>query len=86
MSYGRVTEVLKWTVKAFVEQAAFPRDRVKMIAHKGLLTALSVLSNDKNEFVRENAEEVLNVLAGKNCRSSIVCFRSVNELNLHLLC
>ena len=74
MSYGRVTEVLKWTVKAFVEQAAFPRDRVKMIAHKGLLTALSVLSNDKNEFVRENADEVLNILAGKNCRCSIVCF------------
>ena len=67
MSYGKVTEVLKWTVKAFFEQAAFPRDRVRMIAHKGLLTALSVLSNDKNDFVRENAEEVLNALAGTIC-------------------
>ena len=34
MSYGRATEVLKWNVKAYVEQASFPRDRVHMIGHK----------------------------------------------------
>jgi hypothetical protein len=78
MSYGKVTEVLKWTVKAFYEQASFRRNRVKMIAHKGLFTALSVLSNDKNDFVRENAEEVLNALAGKFCQCIVLCF-SVGE-------
>lgn len=81
MSYGKVTEVLKWTVKAFYEQASFPRNRVKMIAHKGLLTALSVLSNDKNDFVRENAEEVLNALAGKFVNALFFVFRSENVSN-----
>lgn len=65
MSYGKVTEVLKWTVRAFFEQAASPRDRVNMIAHKGLLTTLSVLAHHKNDFVREQAEDVLHALAGK---------------------
>ena len=63
MSYSRSTEVLKWTVKAYCEQASFPRDRVKMIARKGLLTSLTVLSTDENEFVTKHAREVLSALA-----------------------
>ena len=63
MSYSRSTEVLKWTVKAYCEQAAFPRDRVKMIAQKGLLASLTVLSANENEFVMKHAREVLSALA-----------------------
>jgi hypothetical protein len=63
MSYSRSTEVLKWTVKAYCEQASFPRDRVKMIAQKGSLTSLTVLSTNENEFVMKHAREVLRALA-----------------------
>jgi hypothetical protein len=65
MSYSRSTEVLKWTVKAYCEQASFPRDRVQMIAHKGLLTSLTVLSTDMNEFVMKHALDALSALAGE---------------------
>lgn len=65
MSYGTSTEVLKWTVKAYCEQASSPTDRVSMIGHKGLLSSLTMLTNDENDFVRENARDVLSALAGK---------------------
>jgi hypothetical protein len=65
MSYSRSTEVLKWTVKAYCEQSSFPRDRVQMIAHKGLLTSLTVLSTDVNEFVMKHALDALSALAGE---------------------
>ena len=65
MSYGSSTEVLKWTVKAYCEQASSPTDRVSMIGHKGLLSSLTMLTNDENDFVRENARDVLSALAGK---------------------
>ncbi|KAL3804711.1 hypothetical protein HJC23_008526 [Cyclotella cryptica] len=63
MSYGSLTEVLKWTVKAFAEQAASPRDRLSMIAHRGLLPALTLLAEDENDSVRGYALLVLNALA-----------------------
>lgn len=65
MSYATSTGVLKWTVKAYCEQASSPSDRVSMIGHKGLLSSLTMLTNDDNEFVRENARDVLSALAGK---------------------
>lgn len=63
MSYSKSTAVVKWTMKAYLEQAAFPCDRVSMIAHKGLLASLTMLSNDENEFVKDHAREVLSTLA-----------------------
>ena len=65
ISYSRSTEVLKWNVKAYCEQASFPRDRVQMIAHKGLLTSLTVLSTNVNEFVMKHALDALSALAGE---------------------
>ena len=65
ISYSRSTEVLKWTVKALTEQAFFPPSRLYMIAHKGLLASLIMLANDKNEFVKRHAQEVMAALAGE---------------------
>jgi len=36
-----------------------------MIAHKGLLASLIMLANDKNEFVKRHAQEVMAALAGE---------------------
>ena len=71
MTYGKATEVLKWTVKAYAEQASFPHDRVEMIAHKGLLPALTMLTDDNNNTVRGYAHDVLGVLAGKKMTNAI---------------
>ena len=67
MSFGgKVTEVLKWTVKAFFEQTTFPHDRVKMIGHKGMLLALTTLMDDENDTVRRYSVDVLCALAGES--------------------
>ena len=63
ISYGKSTEVLKYAVKAYSEQAPFRRDRTQMIGHKGLLTALSVLTQEENKYVSDCAKEVLVSLA-----------------------
>mmetsp|Transcript_15502 Transcript_15502/g.32613 ORF Transcript_15502/g.32613 Transcript_15502/m.32613 type:complete len:500 (+) Transcript_15502:151-1650(+) len=63
ISYGKSTEVLKWAVKAFAEQASFPNDRVKMISQRGLLPALTMLIDDKNNVVRGYAEVALSAMA-----------------------
>jgi hypothetical protein len=63
MSYSRSLEVLKWTVRGLFEQASYPRDRVKMIGHKGLAASITALSMNENEFVMTRAREVLSVLA-----------------------
>ena len=63
MSYSRSTKVLKWVIRGFLEQASFPRDRVKMIGHKGLAASITALSMNENEFVITHAREVLSVLA-----------------------
>ena len=65
MSFSRAAEVLKWTVKAFFEQSCFPGDRLRMIAHKGLLATLTMLTKDNNDSVRMYAMEVLSSLASK---------------------
>lgn len=63
ISYGSSTEVLKFAVKAYSEQAPFRRDRIQMIGHKGLLSALSMLTHDNNNYVSESAKEVLVAVA-----------------------
>lgn len=63
ISYGQSTEVLKFAVKAYSEQAPFRRDRIQMIGHKGLLSALSMLTHDNSTYVSESAKEVLVAVA-----------------------
>ncbi|KAL7466343.1 hypothetical protein ACHAXS_006642 [Conticribra weissflogii] len=63
ISYGKSTEVLKWAVKAFAEQASFPNDRLKMISQRGLLPALTMLIDHKNFVVRGYAEAALSAMA-----------------------
>ena len=63
MSYGKSTAALVWCVKAFMEQAAFPEDRLSMIGHKGILSALTMLTNDENGFVRDHSLDALVKLA-----------------------
>jgi len=63
MSYSENTNVLKWTVRAYIEQASFPRDRAKMIGTKGLFTSLGLLSRHENDFIGDGARDVLGTLA-----------------------
>ena len=56
----------KYLILYLLEQAASPRDRLSMIAHRGLLPALTLLAEDENDTVRDYALFVLNALAGKN--------------------
>lgn len=63
ISYGKSTAALVWTVKAFMEQAGFPEDRLSMIGHKGILSALTMLTNDENDFVRDHSLDALVKLA-----------------------
>jgi hypothetical protein len=63
ISYSKSTEVLKYAVKAYIEQSSFRRDRIQMIGHKGLLSALSVLTHDENNYVSACAKEVMINLA-----------------------
>jgi hypothetical protein len=48
------------------EQAESPHDRISMISHKGLLAALTMLTGDENNTVRDLAQFVIAALAGKN--------------------
>lgn len=59
MSYGKTSGVLKYACKAYAEQVPFRHDRIQMIGHKGLLSALSMLTHDENNYVNECAKEVL---------------------------
>jgi len=63
ISYGKSTAALVWCVKAFTEQVAFPEDRLSMIGHKGILSALTLLTNDENGFVRDHSLDALVKLA-----------------------
>eukprot|EP00986_Skeletonema_menzelii_P010235 scaffold4939_cov149-Skeletonema_menzelii.AAC.8 len=63
ISYSGSSEVLKYAVKAYSQQASFRRDRIQMIGHKGLLTALSMLTHDENNDVSHYAKEVLATVA-----------------------
>eukprot|EP00985_Skeletonema_marinoi_P001101 scaffold449_cov158-Skeletonema_marinoi.AAC.2 len=76
ISYGTSTDVLKYAVKAYSEQASFRRDRIQIIGHKGLLSALSVLTHDENNFVSECAKEILGTLACDELRQGIQVWRS----------
>ena len=63
ISYSKSTDVLRYAVKAYAEQVPFRRDRIQMIAHRGLLSALSVLTHNSDSNVKECAKEVLIALA-----------------------
>ena len=63
ISYVKSKEVLKHVTKAYLEQALFHSDRIQMIRHKGLLSALSMLTHDENNYVSECAKEVMIHLA-----------------------
>jgi len=77
ISYSKSTEVLKYAVKAYVEQSPFRRDRIQMIGHKGLLSALSVLTQDENNYVSECAKEIMISLA---CDVAVATNASVEKL------
>lgn len=72
MSYSESTNVLKWTVRAYIEQASFPRDRAKMIGTKGLFTSLGLLSRHENDFIGDGARDVFGTLACKYPRYSVL--------------
>ena len=63
ISYSKSTDVLRYAVKSYAEQVPFRRDRIQMIAHRGLLSALSVLTHNGDSNVKECAKEVLIALA-----------------------
>ena len=63
LSYAKSPEVLRYAVKSYAEQVPFRRDRIQMIGHRGLLSALSMLTHDDNSYVKECAKEVLIALA-----------------------
>ena len=84
MSYSESTNVLKWTVRAYIEQASFPRDRAKMIGTKGLFTSLGLLSRHENDFIGDGARDVLGTLACKY--SSLFCAVTGEYCSSHQLC
>lgn len=77
MSYSDSSEVLKYTVKAYSEQASFRRNRIQMIGHKGLLLALSMLTHDESNYVSDMAKEVLSTVA---CEVAVARDVSVEKL------
>lgn len=65
MSYSQNTNVLKWTVRAYTEQAEGRQDRANMIGTRGLFTSLGLLSRHDNDFIGDGARDVLGTLACK---------------------